>query len=126
MNRRRVLTVCSAALVLSTGCALTGIKGKTKFGPSFRHKGSKRTDSVRWTAQQGFDFKWDNGITTGISFRRRDTDNGNGDNANAIFFNVSYPLWKAKKKPDRLKKRVKKLEKRLAEMEARLEESGEK
>ncbi len=124
MSLGRILVVCSIALALSTGCALREVKGKTKFGPSFRHKGSNRTNSVRWTAQQGFDFKWDNGITTGIDFRRRDTDDGNGDNDNAIFFDVSYPLWKAKKKTDPTKKRIKKLEKRLAELEAKLEESG--
>ena len=122
-----------AFLVCSTGCGLKEIRGKTKFGPSFRHKASDRSDSVRWTVQQRIGFKWDKGIRTGLTYRRRDTDDGNGNNDNVVFFDVSYPLWKAGKKPDsskqpwkkRMKKKMKKLEKRVAELEALLEQSGE-
>ena len=124
MSQRRILVLCSISLALSTGCALREVRGKTKFGPSFRHKGSSRTDSVRWTVQQGFDFKWDNGITTGVDFRRRDVDDGNGDSTTGVFFDVSFPVWKAEEKPDPLRRRLKKLKKRLARVEAKLEELG--
>ena len=122
MEIRRILLTGGLALILLTGCQakLKEVRAKTKFGPSFRHKGAKRTDSVRWTVQQGFDFKWDNGITTGVDVRRRDVDDGTGDNTTGVFFRVSFPVWKAEKKPDPLKERVRKLEKRLAELEAEL------
>ena len=105
---------------------LKEIRSKSKVGIQFQHRGSNRTDSDRWTAQQGIEFKWSKGVKTGFTYRRRDVDDGNGNNDNAIFFDVSFPIWKAKKKPDPLKKKVKKLEKRVKELEALLAELGEK
>lgn len=125
--RRTLALVLSGLLAASSiGCGLREIRNKTKFGPEFRHRGSDRTNGVRWTVQQGFDFKWDKGITTGIAYRRRDMDNGNGDNDNGVWFDVSFPVWKAKKKPDPLKRRIEDLEKRLAELEAQSGASGGK
>ncbi len=124
----RVLLMGGLLWAPATGCRpkLKEVRSKMKFGPSFRHKGSNRTDSVRWAAQQGLEFKWNKGIKTGISYQRRDTDNGNGNNDNTLYFDVSFPIWKAKKKPDKLKKRVKKLEKHVAELEALLRQTGER
>lgn len=129
MQSRRLLLVGSLMLSLLAGCQamkLKEVRSKTKFGPSFRHKGSKRTDSVQWTVQQGVEFKWKKGVKTGITYRRRDTDAGNGNNANSVFIDFSFPVWKAKKKPDPMKKKIKKLEKRVAELEALLGASGDK
>ncbi len=39
-------------LALLQGCALVEIRSKSKAGPEFRHRGSDRTDSIRWYAQQ--------------------------------------------------------------------------
>ena len=127
MQLRRNLLTGGLSLILLAGCQqnLKEIRSKTKFGPSFRHKGSKGTDSVRWRVQQGLEFKWKKGIKTGITFRRGDTDDGNGNNDNAVFLDFSFPIWKAEKKPDPMKKRMKKLERRLAELEALLKASGE-
>ena len=70
-------------LALLPGCTLMEVRSKSRVGPEFRHRGSDRTDSIRWYAQQGFEFIWrddhDNKITTGITYRRRDTDNGSRD-----------------------------------------------
>ena len=125
MKRYGILLLCGVSVTLSSGCALKEIRSETKFGPSFRHKGSDRTNSVRWTAQQGLEFKWDKGVDTGISFRRRDTDDGNGDNDNTLYLDFSFPIWKAEKKSKSLNKRLKKLEKRVAELETLLRQSGE-
>jgi hypothetical protein len=96
---------------------LKEVRSKTKFGPEFRHKGSNRTNEVRWYAQQGFDFKWEKGITTGVTYRRRDVDGGSGDNDNGVWIDFSFPIWKAPKKADALARRVVELERRLAQLE---------
>ena len=117
-NYRVVVLFCLAPRL--TGCALEEVRSETKVGPEFRHRGSNRTNRDRWTAQQGIQFKWDKGISTGLTYRRRDTDDGGGDNDNGIWFDVSFPLWKAKKRPDAVTERVAELERRLAELEDRL------
>ncbi len=107
------------AALLFSGCSwqLREIKGKTKFGPEFRDK-SGRTSEVRWTAiDQGLEFKWDNGWSTGVSYRRRDTDEGSGGNDNRVLFELSYPLWRAPDRVDATEQRVKELERRLAILE---------
>lgn len=101
------------------GCALKQVKSSTKFGPSFRHSGSNRTSSIRWTEQQSYSFKWEEGVTTGIMYRRRDADNGNGNNDNGVFFNFSYPIWKKNKKSQNAFDRINKLELRLVNLEER-------
>jgi|GEM_PF-1738393 len=128
MRMRRMLPTGALMLIWLSGCQpkLKEIRSETKFGPSFQHRGSDRTDSTRWTAQQGIEFKWNKGVKTGITYRRRDTDDGNGNNDNAVFIDFSFPIWKAEKKPDPLKKRIKKLERRVAELEALLTASEEK
>lgn len=121
MKRLGIVIGCMLLVASGPGCSrLKEVRSKTKFGPSFRHKGSKRTDSVRWTVQQGFDFKWKGGVTTGVSYRRRDTDAGTGDSDNGVFFSLSFPVWEAPKKPGSTKKRLKHLEKRVLELEKKL------
>jgi len=122
----KLLTVGLVVFSL-TGCSsLKEVRSKSKFGPIFKHSGTKRTDSVQWSVQQGVEFKWKGGVKTGIAYRRRDVDEGNGNGDNAVFVNFSFPLWKAPKKPSKLKKRMKKMEKRVAELEALLKEEGQK
>ncbi|MCH7526031.1 MAG: hypothetical protein IID39_01210 [Planctomycetes bacterium] len=113
-----LLIVLSLLVALAPGCALEEVRSKTKFGPEFRHKGSNRTNAVRWTAQQGFDFKWDKGISTGITYRRRDTDEGSGDNDNGVWIDISFPIWQAPEKADAMARRVERLERRLARLES--------
>lgn len=114
-------------LALLPGCALVEIRSKSKVGPEFRHRGSNRTDSIRWYAQQGFEFVWrddrDNKITTGITYRRRDMDNGNSDHDNGIWLDFSFPVWKADKKTDRTAQQIELLERRIAALEAERSES---
>ncbi len=121
MRKYRVVVFC-LLVPLATGCALKEVRSKTKVGPEFRHRGSNRTDSDRWTAQQGIEFKWDKGISTGLTYRRRDTDDGSGDNDNGVWFDVSFPIWKAKKRQDNTAERMAELERRVAELERRLQE----
>ena len=110
--------LCGILIVQTPGCALEEIRNKTSFGPQFRHRASDDTDSVRWVVKQGFDFKWENDVTTGISYLRRDTDDGNGNHDNGVLFSISFPLWKEEKKPKATKKSVKALEARVEELEA--------
>ncbi len=119
MTRYRMLV---ALLVLPsiTGCALQEVRSKSKAGPEFRHRGSNRTNSVRWSAEQGFEFKWEKDIKTGVTYRRRDEDGGGGDNDNGVWFDVSFPIWKAKKRPGVTPDRIAEIERRLAELERRL------
>ena len=45
-------------------------------------------------------------------------DDGSGDNDNGVWFEVSFPLWKAKPKVDNNAARIRELERRLAAIEA--------
>lgn len=117
VTMNRLTFVFASVLIASSvpGCALQQITSKTKFGPEFRDKATK--NEVRWTSiQQGFDFTWENGLKTGITYRRRDTDAGNGGNDNGIWFDFSFPIWKAKK-TDTTTERLQYLERRLAALE---------
>lgn len=109
---------CLVLAVLLPGCSwhLQEIKSKTKFGPEIRNKGN-RTTEIRWTSiEQGYEFKWDNGWTTGLSYRRRDIDNGGGGDDNRFLLEFSFPLWKASK-GDPQARRIRILEQRLALLE---------
>ena len=99
------------------GCALNEIRSKTKAGPEFIHRGSSNTNSERWTVEQGLEFKWEGGITTGLTYRRRDVNNGNGDNENRVLFEFSFPLWKAESRQAQLVRRVQHLQDRLEALE---------
>lgn len=121
MKKHRVVVLC-LLVPLTASCALKEVRSKTKVGPEFRHRGSTRTNSDRWTAQQGIEFKWDKGISTGLTYRRRDTDDGAGDNDNGVWFDVSFPIWKAKKRQDNTAERMAELERRVAELERLLQE----
>ena len=120
--KQSLQTLVLFLLVLgTTGCSLNEIRGKNKFGPEYRRSGSRNTHATRWTAQQGLEFKWDNGVNTGVTYRYRETVDGVDDKDNGIWFEVSYPLWKKKKQPDDLALRVNSLERRLAELEPKTE-----
>jgi hypothetical protein len=109
-----------AAALLSSGCLLTEVRSKTKVGPEFRHDGGCRSEEERWTAQQGVEFKWDNGVNTGLTYRRRDVNDGGGDHDDGVWMEVSFPIWMAKKKPDWSSARLAELEERVADLERRL------
>ncbi len=119
----QVALMCGSLAILLSGCALQEIRSKSKFGPEFRTKGagSSKSHKTRWTARQGVEFKWDKGISTAVTYRRRDDDNGHGDHDNGVWFEVSFPIWKARKKPTdqaALMRRVEQLERHLAELES--------
>ena len=120
---RRVLPevvglVCLLFAVCPSGCALQEVRGKTAFGPEFLHSGTNSTNEVRYDARQGLELRWNNGVTTGVTYRRRDVDEGSGNNDNLVLFEFGYPIWKASKSEDKLPERVEELEKRLRELEA--------
>lgn len=111
-------------LVLASGCALEEVRSKTAFGPEYRHSGLRNTNDERWTVQQGIELKWDKGITTGIQYRRRDINDGYGDNENRVMLEFSIPLWKAESKPSELARRVRQLQRRLAALESSGQRDG--
>jgi hypothetical protein len=115
---RRILLFSGVLPMLASGCALQEVRSKTAFGPEYRHSGQKNTNEERWTVQQGIELKWDKGITTGIQYRRRDVNDGTGDNENRVMLEFSFPLWKAEPKPSGLARRVRELERRLAAIES--------
>ena len=114
---------------MSPACTLTEDRSKSKSGTEYRHDGSDRTSSVRWSVQQGVEFAWldanKNKITSGVTYRRRDTAEGDGDNDNGVWLEFSFPLWKAPKKPDRTASQIEALERRVADLEARLGDASE-
>lgn len=116
--RTGTLVACGLMVSMFSGCGIKEVRSKSKFGPEFRHSGTKRTSRTRWSAQQGIEFKWEKGVTTAMTYRRRDDDNGGGNNDNGVWFEVSFPLWKAKPKADKNAARIRELERRLAAIEA--------
>lgn len=111
-------------LALLSGCALEEVRSKNKLGTEWRHTGSNSRNDERYTLEPGFEFKWDKGVSTGISYRRRDVNEGNGDNDNGVFVDFSFPLWKRPKAEAKTAERIEELERRLAELEsARAERS---
>lgn len=117
-----ILPAVICVAIAAAGCALQEIRSKSKFGPEFRHSGSDRTNAVRWYAQQGFDFIWSdqkgNKITSGITYRRRDVDEGDGGNDNGIWLDFSFPIWRAPSKAKETNERIGSLEERIAMLES--------
>ncbi len=111
------LVLVAVLIVLLPGCALNEIRSKNKFGPEYRHRGIAGTDETRWTSQTGIELKWDRGISTGVTYRRRDVDDGSGSNDNGVWLDFSFPVWTAEKKVAPLERRVQALERRLAVLE---------
>lgn len=116
--RTGTLVACGLMVLTFSGCGIKEIRSKSKFGPEFRHSGTSRTNRERWTAQQGIEFKWEKGVSTAMTYRRRDDNDGGGNNDNGVWFEVSFPLWKAKPKADENAARIRELERRLAAIEA--------
>lgn len=116
-----ILGCCLAMAVILTGCKASAqeVRGKTSFGPEFRNRGNN-TSEVRYDVRQNVDVKWDNGWSTGLTYRRRDVDNGSGDSENLFLFDVGYPLWKAPKKPDKTSERIEELQREVEQMRAKI------
>ncbi|MCO6438675.1 MAG: hypothetical protein J5J06_16400 [Phycisphaerae bacterium] len=124
-QRHSAILVLGLLVMFSSGCALKEVRGRSSFGPEYRNHSQAQTNDIRFEAKQGIEFRWDKGITTGVSYRRRDIDDGNGDNENLILFEIGYPIWSAPKSEDKLAQRVAELERQLAEMRSRsTERSG--
>ncbi len=118
--RRSMALALVACLLLAGGCQLNEIRSKSKFGPEIRHSGSSSTQSERWTIQQGIELKWDKGVSTGFTYRRRDVAEGSGDRDNGFWFDFSFPLWKRQKEPSAQTHQIEALEARLATLESKL------
>ncbi len=120
-------------LLFTDGCSsLTQVNSKQKYGVEWRHKGEGDTDDERYGVQQGLEFKFANGLSTTLSYRRRDVAAGAGEGENAFFLNVGFPLWKKKAESKKAEKqantwasadtRIRSLERRIEELETRLKE----
>jgi hypothetical protein len=113
----------SLSFTLFSGCALQEVRSKSKVGNEWRHSGSRSTNEERYSVEQGFDFKWDKGIGTGISVRRRDINEGNGDNDTGLWLDFSFPVWKAPPpKKESSAERILELERRVALLEGELQQ----
>ena len=115
-HKKRILA-CGLLLLLLAGCALREIRSKAKVGPEFVHRGSVSTNSERWMVEQGLEVRWEGGVTTGLTYRRRDINDGNGDNENRVLFEFSFPLWKAESPDAGLAYRLGRLQTRLERLE---------
>jgi hypothetical protein len=107
---------------MTPGCksaSVNEVRGKTSFGPEIRHRGTN-TDEVRYDARQNVELRWDNGWTTGLTYRNRAVDEGSGDNEHLFLFEVGYPIWKAPKKPDKTAERFEDLQRQVEELRSRL------
>jgi hypothetical protein len=103
--------------LLLTGCALQEVRNKSKVGTEWRHRGSDSTNDERYSVEQGLEFRWDKGYTTGVTVRRRDVNEGSGDNDTGLWLDISFPIWKAPKKADAAEQ-IRALEERIALLEA--------
>ena len=113
-----------AITCLIPGCTLRELRSKTTTGVEFRHSGSRRTDRQRYTVQQGLEFRWDNGISTAVSYRRRDDDDGPGDRDDGVFLEIGIPIWKAGSTVSSSNERIQTLEGRVAALEELLHARG--
>lgn len=117
----RWTTVATVGLfACASGCALKEIKGKSKFGSEWRHSGGRSTSEIRYSVEEGLAFKFDKGYDAGVSYRRRDIDDGSGDGDNGLFIDFSIPLWKADRSEEKSAERIRELELRLASLERQL------
>jgi len=90
---------------------LKEVRSKSKMGPEFRHSGTHNTNKERWAAGTGVEFSFNNGVKTGVTYRRRDDNEGDGNNDNGVWWDMSFPLWKAKdRKMETLQDRIIRLE----------------
>ena len=55
---------------------------------------------------------------TGITYRRRDTSSGSGDNDNGVWLDFSFPIWVAEKKNKESTEYIQELETRIAKLES--------
>ncbi len=120
--RAILLVPLVACLAESGGCkssSVTEVRGKTSFGPEFRNRGNN-TSEIRYDARQAVELRWDNGWTSGVTYRRRDIDGGSGDNENLVLFEVGYPIWKAPKKPDKTVLQIEELQRQIGELQSRI------
>jgi len=121
MRKFVTLTLLSLSALVATGCATPQeLRSKWKFGPEYRS--GNHMSHTRHTVQTGLECKWSNGWTTGVTYRGRYNDGANGFDRQdqGVWFEFSFPLWKAEK-PDR----VKTLESRLRVLESRLENDND-
>jgi len=136
-----------AACLFSAGCASAGeflpglgtpardwnvqhIESKGRVGPDIRETDSG-TNNNRWTAQTGFEATTYNGHKFGLEYRRRDTDNGIGNNDghdDSVWLTWSVPVWKDTSRPNKekqLEQRIAALERRLADQDRPQVPSGQ-
>lgn len=94
-----VHSLLAVSVLLVSGCSLQEVRSKQRVGVEYRYSGGSESNLQRWTVQQGLEFKWQDGVSTGLVYRRRDNDDGESDHDDGVWFDVSYPIWRAERKP---------------------------
>lgn len=117
--RTAVRGLFALAALASAGCQLNEVRSTHGFGAEWRHQGEGRTEHQRFSVEPGLEFVWDNGVETGLSYRRRDDNEGPGNHDDGLFVQLSFPLWKRPKEKDTSELRIAELERRLSALEAR-------
>jgi len=117
-----VYIIVLACVSLSQACNLKEIRSKTKFGVEHRAESIDKSDLERYLVQEAIQFKWDNGVDTTVSYRRRDVrDSPSADYDNGYWFEIGVPIWKAPNKSKSADARIALLEERIAHLERSLE-----
>ena len=115
-----VLVAFAGGCAMPTMPVLQEVRHKNRVGVEEQHKGSSDTNAERYTVAQGVEFKWDKGLVTGVEVRRRDQNEGDGDNDTGLWFDVSYPLWQAAGGEKHADNETRELRLRIEELEGRM------
>ncbi len=120
-NRNSPRGVFASLFVAAAGgCQLDEVRGTHAFGVEYRHTGEGRTEHERYSVQPGVELQWSNDVETGVSYRRRDDNDGLGNHDDGVFFDVSIPLWRRDKERDPRDARIAELERRISALESRV------
>ena len=110
----------------SLGCSLEEIRLVSEGGVEYRRNNFDKSERERYSVQEKIDFKWEDGVNTAVTYRRRDVSDGpSGDHDDGVWFEVGFPIWKQSKPKNPMIARIEALEHRIAQLESQLEDNNE-
>jgi len=105
----------------SLSCSLEEIRLVSEGGVEYRRNNFDKSERERYTVQEKVDFKWEDGVNTAVTYRRRDVSDGpSGDHDDGVWFEIGFPIWKRPKPQDPTIARIEALERRIAQLESEL------